>query len=77
MQSLPFIERRTLQLVLAEEFSARPISRRFEASDKWEGCLVTSTKQRLSATITDPILVRLLEIGYRSETPCFVIALRK
>lgn len=42
LQSLPLIERRTLQLVLAEEFSARLVSRRFEAREKWEGSLVTS-----------------------------------
>lgn len=66
LQSLPLAERRTLQLVLAEEFSA---SREF---NKWKGYLVTSTKQRLNAKITDPVLVESLDDGDSPEAPCFV-----
>ncbi len=72
LQSLPLAERRTLQLVKAVELSVRTASQRFELSSKWEGSLLTATGQRLTATITDPVFIRRLELGYRPQNPCFV-----
>lgn len=72
LQSLPVPQRRTLQLIKAVEFSARTIAQRFEGGQKWEGSLVTTTGQRLTATITDPVFVRRLELGYRPQNPCLV-----
>lgn len=72
LQSLPVSERRSLQLVKAVEFSVRTIGQRFEGGEKWEGSLMTSTGQGLTATITDPVFVRRLELGYRPQNPCLV-----
>lgn len=72
LQSLPVAQRRTLQLVKAVELSARTLSQRFELSSKWEGSLLTTTGQRLTATITDPVFIRRLELGYRPQNPCLV-----
>ncbi|HBB31076.1 MAG TPA: hypothetical protein DDZ80_22405 [Cyanobacteria bacterium UBA8803] len=65
MQSLPPVQRRTLQLVKAVELTVRPIGQRFEHVDKWEGSIVTANGQQLTATITDPVFIRRLELGYR------------
>jgi hypothetical protein len=70
LQSLPVSQRHTLQLVKAVELSVRPVSQRFELSSKWEGSLVTTAGQRLTATITDPVFIRRLELGYRPQNPC-------
>jgi hypothetical protein len=72
LQSLPVAQRRTLQLVKAVELSARTLGQRFELSSKWEGSLLTTTGQRLTATITDPVFIRRLELGYRPQNPCLV-----
>lgn len=72
LQSLPVPRRRTLQLVKAVKFSVRAIGKRFEGAEKWEGSIVTTTGQRLTATITDPVFVRRLELGYRPPHPCLV-----
>ncbi len=72
LESLPLAERRTLQLVKAVELSVRTASQCFELSSKWEGSLLTATGQRLTATITDPVFIRRLELGYRPQNPCFV-----
>jgi len=67
MRSLPVPERRTLQLVKTVAFSAKPIGKRFEASAKWEGSLITDNGKRLTTTITDPVFVRRLELGYQPK----------
>lgn len=72
LQSLPVSGRRTLQLVKAVELSVRVIGQRFEGSEKWEGSLVTANGQRLTTTITDPVFIRRLELGYRPQNPCLV-----
>ncbi|GAC1458544.1 MAG: hypothetical protein NVSMB70_03110 [Chamaesiphon sp.] len=61
-----------MQLVKALAFSVRPIAQRFEKAEKWEGSLVAANGQRLTATITDPVLVRRLELGYRPKNNCLV-----
>lgn len=70
--SLPVERRITLQLVKAVKFSARAKGERFAGGEKWEGDLVTDKGKRLTATITDPIFTRRLELGYRPEQPCLV-----
>lgn len=72
LQSLPMPQRRTLQLVKAVELSVKLVGQRFELSSKWEGSLVTTTGRRLTATITDPVFIRRLELGYRPQNPCLV-----
>jgi hypothetical protein len=72
MQSLPADDRLTLQLVKAVKFTVRRVSQRFEGGDKWEGCIVTSQGQRLTATITDPVFIRRLELQYRPQKACLV-----
>ncbi|MGK7875952.1 MAG: hypothetical protein AB4426_22440 [Xenococcaceae cyanobacterium] len=72
MQSLPLEQRRTLQLVKAVRLLVKPIGKRFEEVKKWEGTIITAQGKRLTATITDPVFVRRLELGYRSENPCLV-----
>jgi hypothetical protein len=72
LQSLPVPQQRTLQLVKAVELSVKLVGQRFELSSKWEGSLVTTTGRRLTATITDPVFIRRLELGYRPQNPCLV-----
>jgi hypothetical protein len=72
LQSLPVEQRRTLQLVKALEFSVRNTGKRFEGGEKWEGSILTTTRQRLTTTITDPVFTRKLELGYRPQNPCLV-----
>lgn len=67
MQSLPPSQRCTLQLVKAVQFSIQPVGRRFESSAKWEGSIITANGQQLTATITDPVFIRRLELGYRPK----------
>ena len=72
MQSLPLCDRLTLQLVKAVKFTVKKLSQRFEGAHKWEGYIVTQHDQRLTATITDPVFIRKLELGYRPQKPCLV-----
>lgn len=72
MQSLPEEERKTLQLVRAIAFLVKAVGERFEGSDKWEGRIKTETGQSLTATITDPVFTRKLELGYRPKNLCLV-----
>lgn len=72
LQSLPFQERRTLQLIYATELSVLAISKA-QGNRKWQATLVTNTGQQLiNAGITDPVFVKRLESGYRPQNPCFV-----
>ncbi|MDJ0620088.1 MAG: hypothetical protein QNJ63_25670 [Calothrix sp. MO_192.B10] len=71
LQSLPFQERRTLQLVYAKNFSVQSIPQ--GGGQKWKGTLETNTGQKLTnATITDPVFVKKLEFGYYPQNPCLV-----
>lgn len=68
LQSLPPSQRRTLELIKPVKFLVKPIGLRFEASQKWEGYIVKENGQELTATITDPVFIRRLELGYRPTT---------
>lgn len=72
LQSLPVSERRTLELVKAVKISVRPLSTKYEGSQKWEGSIVTEHGQKLTTTITDPVFVRKLDLGYRPKSSCLV-----
>jgi len=72
MQSLPMCDRLTLQLVKAVRFTVKKLFKRFEGGNKWEGSIVTQHGQRLTATITDPVFIRKLELGYRPQKACLV-----
>jgi ATP-dependent DNA helicase RecQ len=72
MQSLPFHERRTLQMVETGRFSAFHTGLSEHGGHKWHGSLVTSTGARLTARITDPVFVERLESGYRPGNHCLV-----
>jgi hypothetical protein len=72
MQSLPMCDRLTLQLVKAVRFTVKKLIKRFEGGNKWEGSIFTQHGQRLTATITDPVFIRKLELGYRPQKACLV-----
>ena len=72
MQSLPKGDRLTLQLVKAVRFTVKKLIQRFEGGNKWEGSIVTKYNQRLTATITDPVFIRKLELGYLPQKACLV-----
>jgi hypothetical protein len=72
LQSLPFSCRQTIQLVKAVTFSARISGQRLDGSEKWEGRLFTETGLELTARITDPLLVRRLELDCLPKLPCLV-----
>ena len=68
MQGLPPEERRTLQLVETTGFSVQRDAR----SNRWKGTLTTRAGQRLTAHITDPLLMQQLAVGYRPSDHCLV-----
>ena len=72
LRSLPVSQRRTLELVKVVEFSVRPLGIVYEGSQKWEGTIVTENGQRLTTSITDPVFVRKLDLGYRPKNHCLV-----
>jgi ATP-dependent DNA helicase RecQ len=74
MQSLPFKERRTLQLVEAFEFEAFSTGLSAQGGYKWSGSFVSHFGERLTARITDPALTEKLERGYIPGTHCMVTA---
>jgi hypothetical protein len=72
LNALPLSEKRTVQLVYAQEFlvSSKP---KVEGGRSWKGSLVTKTGQTLkSAIITDPVLIDRLESDNFLQTPCLV-----
>ena len=71
LQALPLEKRQTLQLVKAVQFSVHSIPRG-NNGEKWKGTLVTEYGKELTATITDPVFVRRLELGYCPQPPCLV-----
>lgn len=63
LQSLPFHQRRTLQLVQASSFS---VTKSSAGSTGWRGSLQTANGQTLrDAKITDPVFAEALEAGYQ------------
>lgn len=72
LQSLPLSQRRTLELVKAVEISVKPLGVKYEDSQKWSGTIVTENNQTLTTTITDPVFVRKLDLGYRPKNHCLV-----
>lgn len=72
MQGLAPEQRRTLQLVEAVAFSAWAIGQSRSARRKWEGALTTRAGRRLTARITDPVLVHYLDAGCEPPRHCLV-----
>ncbi|EAW38449.1 hypothetical protein [Lyngbya sp. PCC 8106] len=72
LQYLPFNERQTLQLVKTDQFSVECVRRRRDKSPIWEGRIVAENGSQLTASITDPVLVHKLELGYRPGDSCLV-----
>ncbi len=68
MEGLPPEERRTLQLVETTRFSVQRDAR----SNRWKGTFTTPAGQRLTAHITDPLLMQELAVGYRPSDHCLV-----
>lgn len=74
LQRLPFAERRTLQLVHVESFSAEE-SINSEGKPEWRGSIHSVNGHTLKgAKITDPVFVKKLNAGYQALTinNCFV-----
>ncbi|WP_446875984.1 dual OB domain-containing protein [Phormidesmis sp. 146-33] len=72
LNALPLSERRTVQLVYAQEFSvsSKP---KAQGGRSWKGSFVTKTGKILTnAIITDPVLIDHLETGHSLQTPCLV-----
>lgn len=68
LQSLPFEQRRTLQLVRAVSFSAQN-----SGNNKWQGTLKTLNGQCLKdVNITDPVFVDKLNAGYQPKNNCLL-----
>ena len=65
LQTLPFAERRTLQLVAVSDFTAFSAGFSPNGGRKWRGAFTAGSGARLAGMITDPILVEKLENGYR------------
>lgn len=64
LKSLPFHQRRTLQLVHVVNFSVE---------ERWRGTIQSANNSSLvSAKITDPVLVEKLEAGYQPKNNCLV-----
>lgn len=72
LQSLPFHQRQTLQLIKTVHFSVEQVRRRGKSNSKWEGTILTEYGQQLTASITDPVFVHKLELGYRPYHSCLV-----
>ncbi|MEG4962194.1 MULTISPECIES: dual OB domain-containing protein [unclassified Microcoleus] len=72
MQSLPMCDRLTLQLVKAVRFTVNEPIKRLQGGNKWKGSIVTQHGQKLTATITDPMFIKNLELGYRPQKACLV-----
>ncbi len=72
LQSLPFEQRRTLQLVEAFEFEAFSTGLSAQGGHKWHGSFVVHSGERLTARITDPVLTEKLEQGYLPGIHCVV-----
>ena len=72
LQSLPFHQRLTLQLIRVISFS---VERRMSSkgNTEWRGTLQAANGQNLrDAKITDPVFVEKLEAGYQPKNNCLV-----
>jgi len=69
LRSLPFQQRRTLQLVYTSKLLLEQ-----KDGTKWKGSLMTNTGQILlnDASITDPQFLNKLDNGYSPQNPCLV-----
>jgi hypothetical protein len=66
LQNLPFVQRRTLQLVHTQNFAVAK-------TDKWRGTIQLASGRSLKdIPITDPVLVNQLEKGYQPCQNCFI-----
>ncbi|MBI5584386.1 MAG: DNA helicase RecQ, partial [Deltaproteobacteria bacterium] len=72
LQSLPFEERRTLQLVEAFEFQTFDTGPSVHGGRKWDGSFVSRSGERLRTRITDPVLAEKLETGYQPGAHCMI-----
>ncbi|MDJ0717249.1 MAG: hypothetical protein QNJ54_24030 [Prochloraceae cyanobacterium] len=72
LRSLPFLKRKTLQLVYATKLSVQDkINSKGET--KWRGSLLTETGQQLrDLPITDPAFLERLKAGNLPKNPCLV-----
>ncbi len=63
LQTRPFYERRTLQLVEATQLSVTKLGNK-----SWKGTIFTKLGEQLTkASITDPVFIERLESGYHPE----------
>jgi ATP-dependent DNA helicase RecQ len=72
LQSLPPEKRRTLQLVEAFEFESFNRGPSAQGGSEWDGSFITGHGERLSARITDPVLMEKLEKGYQPGQHCLI-----
>jgi hypothetical protein len=67
MQSLTVEQRRTLELVFVPQLSVSLLG------SQWQGTIVNAQGLKLSnLSITDPVFVQKLAVGYRPVNPCLV-----
>lgn len=67
MRSLPVQQRRTLELIMATQFSVSLFG------SQWKGTIVNARGLKLkNLNITDPVFVERLAAGYRPTNPCLV-----
>lgn len=74
LRTLPFAERRTLQLVEVSDFTALSTGFSPNGGRKWRGTFTAGSGARLACMITDPVLVEKLECGYR-PSPCALLTM--
>lgn len=72
LQTLPFHQRRTLQLVRSVNFYVEKKTS-FKGNTEWRGSLQTANGQQLrDAKITDPVFVEKLNTQYQPKSNCLV-----
>jgi len=67
LMDLPFKQRRTLQLVEAQDFRVW-----CNSYGKWKGAIPLATKENLVANVTDPALCTKLNNGYSLSAQCLI-----
>jgi hypothetical protein len=72
MHTLPFAERRTLQLVETVAFRAHLSRRQHGLRNVWIGTLTDTAGQQLTANITDPVYCAHLDLGHAPAARCLV-----
>ncbi len=68
LMDLPFKQRRTLQLVEAQDFRVW-----CNSYGKWKGAIPLSNEDNLVANVTDPALCNKLSNGYSLSARCLVV----